>query len=193
MLRRLYDWTIALSASPWALWALAAVAFAESSFFPLPPDLLLLPMALARPRRAWLYALVCTVSSVLGGILGYAIGALLYDTVGHWLIGAYGYGDSLHEFRRLYQEWGQWIILIKGLTPIPYKLVTIASGLAGYNLFWFIVLSIITRGIRFFLIAALIHRFGAPIRDFIEHRLGLVMGLFAVAIIGGFALVKFVV
>ncbi len=193
MLRRFYDWTLSLAASRHATWAVAAVAFAESSFFPLPPDLLLLPMALARPQRAWFYAALCTVASVCGGILGYAIGALLYDTVGHWLIGLYGYGDKLEQFRQLYQEWGAWIILIKGLTPIPYKLVTIASGLAGYNLFWFVVLSIITRGVRFFILAALINRYGESIRDFIEHRLGLVMGVFAVFLVGGFALVKYVV
>ncbi len=193
MLRRLYDWTIALSASPHAPWAMGAVAFAESSFFPFPPDLLLLPMALAQPKRAWFYAAVCTVASVLGGMLGYAIGSLLYDTVGHWLISVYGYGDKLDQFRQLYQQWGAWIILIKGLTPIPFKLVTIASGLAGYNLFWFVVFSAITRGLRFFILAALISRYGEPIRDFIEHRLGLVTGLFAMIVVGGFALVKFIV
>ena len=133
MLQRLYDKVIALSESPKALPTLAAVSFAESSFFPIPPDVVLVPMALAQPHKARLYALVCTVSSVLGGMLGYAIGAFLFDTVGHWLISAYGYGEGIDAFRAAYAKWGAWIILIKGMTPIPYKIVTIASGFAGYN------------------------------------------------------------
>jgi len=131
MLRKLYDKVIALSESKQALPTLALVSFAESSFFPVPPDVVLVPMALAKPEKARLYALVCTVASVLGGILGYAIGAFLYDTVGHWLISAYGYGEGVEAFRAAYAKWGSWIILIKGLTPIPYKIVTIASGFAG--------------------------------------------------------------
>jgi membrane protein YqaA with SNARE-associated domain len=191
MFRRLYEWTLSLSASARAPYALGAVSFAESSFFPIPPDAVLLPMALARPDRAYLYAAICTVTSVLGGMLGYAIGYLLYDTVGLWLINLYGAGARIEAFREMYKEWGHWIILIKGLTPIPYKIVTIASGIAEYNLFWFVVLSIITRGLRFFLIAALIHRYGEEIRAFIEKRLGLVMAGIAVGIIGGFVLVKY--
>ncbi len=191
MFRRLYHWTLSLSASPRAPVALGAVSFAESSFFPIPPDVVLLPMALARPEKAYTYAAICTVTSVLGGLLGYAIGALLYDTLGVWLVGVYGYGQKIETFRALYQEWGHWIILIKGLTPIPYKIVTIASGIAEYNLFWFVVLSIITRGMRFFLIAALIHRYGVEIRGFIEQRLGLLLGLVAAGVVGGFVLVKY--
>lgn len=191
MFRRLYDWTLALSASPHAPLALGAVSFAESSFFPIPPDVVLLPMALARPHKAYHYALICTVTSVLGGLLGYAIGALLYDTLGVWLVGLYGYGQKIEAFRALYQEHGHWIILIKGLTPIPYKIVTIASGIAEYNLFWFVILSTLTRGVRFFLIAALIHRHGVKIGGFIEKRLGLLLGLVAVGVVGGFVLVKY--
>ncbi len=191
MFRRLYHWTLSLTASPRAPLALGAVSFAESSFFPIPPDVVLLPMALARPEKAYTYAAICTVTSVLGGLLGYAIGALLYDTLGVWLVGVYGYGQKIETFRALYQEWGHWIILIKGLTPIPYKIVTIASGIAEYNLFWFVVLSIITRGLRFFLIAALIHRYGVEIRGFIEQRLGLLLGLVAAGVVGGFVLVKY--
>ena len=134
MLRKLYDKVIALSESRHALPTLAAVSFAESSFFPIPPDVILVPMALAQPHKARLYALVCTIASVLGGMLGYAIGAFLYDTVGKWLISAYGYGDGVEAFRAAYAKWGAWIILIKGMTPIPYKIVTIASGFAGYDL-----------------------------------------------------------
>ena len=128
MLRRIYDWCIDAAHKPYALWIMGAVSFAESSFFPVPPDVMLIPMSLARPERAWLYASVCTATSVLGGILGYAIGALLYDSVGHWLIQFYGYGDKVEAFRAGYAEYGAWIILLKGLTPIPYKLVTITSG-----------------------------------------------------------------
>ena len=129
MLRRIYDWCIDAAHKPYALWILGGVAFAESSFFPVPPDVMLIPMSLARPQRAWLYALICTATSVLGGILGYAIGALLYNSVGHWLIQLYGLGGKVDAFRAGYAEYGAWIILLKGLTPIPYKLVTITSGL----------------------------------------------------------------
>ena len=142
MLKGLYDRVIELSKGRHALTVLAAVAFAESSFFPVPPDIVLVPMALANPSKARLYALVCSIASVLGGILGYAIGALLYDTVGHWLISAYGYGEGVEAFREAYAKWGAWIILIKGMTPIPYKIVTIASGFAGYNLLYFFLLSL---------------------------------------------------
>ncbi|HEV2000785.1 MAG TPA: YqaA family protein [Xanthobacteraceae bacterium] len=185
MLRRLYDWTIALSARPSAIWALGAISFAESSVFPIPPDLILIPMSLARPHRAFFYAGICTVTSVLGGLLGYAIGALLYDTVGKFLIELYGYGDKAEAFRAAYAHWGHWIILLKGVTPIPYKVVTITSGFAGYDLFWFTVLSIITRGARFFVLAALLYVWGEPARDFIEKRLGLAAFLFAVVFFGG--------
>jgi membrane protein YqaA with SNARE-associated domain len=193
MLRPLYDMVIAYAQKPSAPYVLGLVSFAESSFFPVPPDVMLVPMALAKPRRAWLYALICTVTSVLGGLFGYAIGALLYDTVGHWLISAYGYGEKLESFRALYQEWGHWIILIKGLTPIPYKLVTIASGLAGYSLFWFVVLSAVTRGARFFLVAGLLNYFGDPLREMIERNLTLAAVVIVGFIVGGFVLVKYLV
>lgn len=188
MLRKLYDGVIGLAGRPAADWYLAAVAFAESSFFPVPPDAMLLPMALARPDRVFRLAAICTVASVLGGIVGYLIGALLYDSVGQWIVSLYGYGERMEEFRRLYAEWGAWIILIKGLTPIPYKLVTIASGFAGYDVLWFVMLSLITRGARFFLIALLVHRFGLRARAFIEKRLGLVTFGFLLVIIVGFVI-----
>ena len=191
MLKRLYDKVIALSESPKALPTLAAVSFAESSFFPIPPDVVLVPMALAQPHKARLYALVCTIASVLGGILGYAIGAFLYDTVGHWLISIYGYGDSVEAFRAAYARWGAWIILIKGMTPIPYKIVTIASGFAGYDFFMFVVLSIITRGARFFLEAELLRHFGEPIREFVEKRLTLVTTGFLAVLVGGFLIARY--
>ena len=171
MLRNLYDKVITLSESPRALPTLAAVSFAESSFFPVPPDVMLIPMCLARRERAWFYAGICTVASVVGGLLGYAIGALLYDTIGRYIIQLYGYDQTAEQFRSAYAEWGHWIILIKGLTPIPYKVVTITSGFASYDLFWFVVLSIITRGARFFLVAGLVYLWGPPAREFIEKRL----------------------
>jgi len=191
MLRKLYDKVIALSESRQALPTLAAVSFAESSFFPIPPDVVLVPMALAQPHKARLYALVCTVASVLGGIVGYAIGALLYDTLGQWLISLYGYGEGVEAFRQAYAKWGAWIILIKGLTPIPFKIVTIASGFAGYNLFYFVVLSLITRGARFFLEAELLRYFGEPIREFVEKRLALVTTGFLAVLVGGFLIAKY--
>ncbi|ABS65737.1 YqaA family protein [Xanthobacter versatilis] len=185
MLRKLYDWIIAYSAKPSAPWALALVAFAESSVFPVPPDVLQVPMTLARPDRAWRYALIATVASVLGGLVGYAIGALLYDSVGKFLIDLYGYGSKVDQFRAAYAHYGHWVILLKGLTPIPFKLVTITSGFADYNLFWFVVLSIITRGARFFILAAILHYFGPSAREFIEKRLGLVtLGFLGVLVIG---------
>lgn len=191
MFKRLYDWTLRLSESPRAPQALAAVSFSESSFFPVPPDVMLVPMVMAKPERAWHYAFICTVASVLGALLGYAIGALLYDTVGAWLITLYGYGSKMDGFRQLYQEHGHWIILIKGLTPIPFKLITIASGLAGYDLLWFIGLSIVTRAARFYMVAGVMNRFGGPIRRVLETHLTLV-GLVAVlAIVLGFAAAKF--
>jgi membrane protein YqaA with SNARE-associated domain len=193
MLRRLYNWTMSLSAKPQAPWALAAVSFAESSFFPVPPDIMLVPMVLAAPEKAWRYAAVCTASSVVGGMLGYLIGSALYDSLGQWLIALYGYGQALDTFRAAYAEWGAWIILIKGLTPIPYKIVTIASGFAGYDFGLFVLLSIVTRGIRFFVLAALLRRFGEPIRHFIETRLELVTAAFAVMIVGGFVVARYVI
>jgi len=192
ILRSLYRWILAHADGPYAWWALAAVAFAESSFFPIPPDIMLVPMVLADRRRAFLLAAWCTLFSVLGGLLGYAIGALLYDSVGHWLIEAYGYGATLDAFRAAYAKWGAAIILIKGLTPIPYKLVTIASGFAGYNLGLFVVLSVITRGARFSLEAGLLYIFGEPVRGFIEKRLEMVFLGFLVLLVAGFLVARYV-
>ena len=186
MLRRIYDWCIAAADKPYALWILGAVAFAESSFFPIPPDIMLLPMSLARPARAWLFAALCTVASVAGGVLGYAIGALLYDSVGHWLINLYHLGDKVEAFRASYAEWGSVIILLKGLTPIPYKLVTITSGFAGYNIWLFILCSIIARGGRFFIVAVVLNRYGDVIRAEIEKRLGLWLTAFVILLASGF-------
>ncbi len=186
MFKRLYDWTLALAESPRAPWALAGVAFAESSFFPIPPDVVLVPMSLAQPRKAWTYAAICTIASVAGGIVGYGIGYLLYDTIGHWLITLYGYGQKMEALRIFYAEWGWAFILVKGLTPIPYKLVTIVSGLLEYNFLLFVVLSAITRGARFFLLAAVLNKFGAKIRELLEKHFAIFMVIIVVSIVGGF-------
>jgi membrane protein YqaA with SNARE-associated domain len=185
MLRRLYDWCIAAADKPYATWLMGLVSFVESSFFPIPPDVMLIPMSLARPERAWFYATVCTLTSVAGGVLGYFIGAVLYDSVGAWLIHLYGYGNKVEAFREAYAQWGTWIILIKGVTPIPYKIVTIASGFAGYNFFLFVVLSLVARGMRFYLLAFLLNRYGDQARVILEERLGFWVTLGAVVLVAG--------
>jgi membrane protein YqaA with SNARE-associated domain len=171
MLRRIYDWCIGAASKPYATWLLGVVSFAESSVFPVPPDAMLIPMSLARPDRAYFFATVCTVTSVVGGLLGYFIGAALYDTVGLWLIQLYGYGSKVDAFRAAYAEWGALIILGKGFTPIPYKIVTITSGFAAYPLLPFVLFSAMTRGARFFLEAFLLRRYGPRARVIIEERL----------------------
>jgi membrane protein YqaA with SNARE-associated domain len=171
MIRRLYDWCVNAAARPYATWIMGFISFIESSFFPIPPDTMLIPMALARPDRAYFYAHVCTITSVAGGVLGYFIGAVLYDSVGSWLIALYGYGDKVEAFRVAYATWGTWIILLKGVTPIPYKIVTITSGFAGYSFVMFVLLSFVARGIRFYLLAFLLHRYGPKAREIIEKRL----------------------
>jgi membrane protein YqaA with SNARE-associated domain len=190
MLRRLYLRTLALAGSPRAPWWLAAIAFAEASFFPIPPDALLIPMALARPDRAWRLALVCTIGSVAGGALGYFIGYAVFDQFARPLIAFYGYGPRFAAFQAMYAQYGLWIILIKGLTPIPYKIVTIASGAAHFDFAVFMAASVVTRGARFFAVAALLRFFGAPVRDFIERRLTLVTSLLAAGVIGGFLVLR---
>jgi membrane protein YqaA with SNARE-associated domain len=185
MLRRLYDWCIAAADKPHATWLMGLISFTESSFFPIPPDTMLIPMSLARPDKAWFYATTCTLTSVAGGVLGYFIGAVLYDSIGLWLIQLYGYGDKVESFRESYATWGGWIILLKGVTPIPYKIVTIASGFAGYNLFMFVVLSVVARGMRFYLVAFLLNRYGMQARRIIEERLGFWVTLGTIVLVIG--------
>jgi membrane protein YqaA with SNARE-associated domain len=192
MLHRLYARTLALASSPRALWWLAAIAFAESSFFPIPPDTLLIPMALARPDKAWRFAFVCTVASVIGGALGYFIGYALFDQLARPVIALYGYAARFDAYQAMYAEWGLWIILIKGVTPIPYKIVTIASGAAHFNFGVFMAASVVTRGARFFLVATLLHFYGEAVRDFIERRLTLVTTGIAVGIVGGFLVLRLI-
>ncbi|MEA2947862.1 MAG: hypothetical protein QOI40_3192 [Alphaproteobacteria bacterium] len=193
MLRRLYDWCIAAAEKPYATWLMGIVSFVESSFFPIPPDVMLIPMSLARPDKAWFYAAVCTLTSVAGGVLGYFIGAFLYDSVGLWVIKLYGLGNKIEAYREAYAYWGTWIILIKGATPIPYKLVTIASGFFGYNIYMFVLLSCIARGMRFFLLAFLLNRYGAQAREIIEKRLGFWVTLGAAALVGGIVIAVYLV
>jgi membrane protein YqaA with SNARE-associated domain len=190
MLHRLYARTLALAASPRAPWWLALIAVAEASCFPIPPDVLLIPMAMARPERAWRLAAICTAGSVLGGALGYLIGYAVFDQLARPLIDLYGYGGRFAAFQALYAQYGVWIILIKGLTPIPYKIVTIASGAAHFDFWTFMAASIVTRGARFFLVATLLRFFGDPVRDFIERRLTLVTSAVAAGVVGGFLVLR---
>jgi len=191
MLKSLYNWAMAKAGSKNSGKWLAAVSFAESSFFPIPPDLLLVPMVLANRRMAWWFALIATSSSVIGGIAGYAIGMFLFDTLGQWVINLYGLQAQFETAARTFNEYGAEILIIKGMTPIPYKLLTITSGATGLNFGVFIGASLISRSVRFFLVAALLYFFGEPIRDFIEKRLTLVTTVFAILLIGGFVVIKF--
>ena len=188
MFKRLYDWLIRLSESPQAPYALGLIAFLESSVFPIPPDVILAPMSLAQPKKAWRYALICTVASVLGGIVGYGIGALLFDTLGQWLIHVYGYADRMAALKETYARWGALVILLKGLTPIPFKLVTIVSGLLGYNFPLFVLLSLITRGGRFFLLAGALNHFGDPLRIALERHFAAFIVIMALIVVVGFYL-----
>ena len=191
MVRSLYHWTLSLSAHPRALWALAAVSFVESSFFPIPPDILMIPMILAAPSRAWIIALVATVSSVVGGLFGYFIGAVLFDTIGQAIFDFYGKADAVESFNARFNAYGAWAVLIAGMTPFPYKVITIMSGWTGLSIPVFIVASIVARGLRFFVLAVLLWKFGAPIRIFVEKYLGLLFTLFVILLIGGFYLVRY--
>ena len=192
MIERTYRWALGLASSKHAELALAAVSFAEASFFPIIPELMLVPMVIARRDKAWRLAFVCTLASVAGGVLGYAIGAVLFDTAGQWLINLYSMEAKATQFQAMYDQYGLWVILVKGLTPIPYKLVTIVSGMAHFNIWVFIAASIVTRGLRFFLVAGLLRQFGAPVQEFIERRLTLVFLVVLACIIGGFAMLKYV-
>jgi membrane protein YqaA with SNARE-associated domain len=189
-LHRLYAWTMAQASRPHALWLLALISFVESSVFPIPPDVLLIPMVLAAPHRAWLIAGVCTISSVTGGMLGYAIGALLFGTIGAPILEFYGYMDKFAEFQASYNEWGGWIVFGAGLTPFPYKVITIASGVTDLSLTTFVIASVLARGMRFFLVAALLWYCGEPIRLFIERNLGWLTVLFFVLLLGGFLVLR---
>ncbi|MEH6545896.1 MAG: YqaA family protein [Sneathiella sp.] len=192
MLRRLYDFTMSLAAKPRAKWFLGGISFIESSVFPIPPDVLLIPMVLANRAQAWRIAFICSVFSVLGGLFGYLIGAVFFDWIGAPIIEFYGYADKFDRFKDAYNEWGGWIVAFFGLTPFPYKVITIASGVTHLNLAVFIIASVASRSLRFFLVAGLLWKFGEPIRDFIEKYLGLLTIAFFVLLIGSFLVLKYV-
>lgn len=192
MIRKLYDYTMRLAAKRQAKGFLAAVSFIESSLFPIPPDVMLIPMVLANRKEAWRIATICSVFSVLGGLLGYVIGHYFFQIIGDQIIGFYGYEDKFARFSAGYAEWGGWIVGFFGLTPFPYKVITIASGAVNLNLAVFILASVLSRSARFFFVAWLLHRFGEPIKDFIEKYLGLLTLLFFVLLFGSFVLLKYV-
>ena len=191
MLQRLYDWTMRLAGHRHALWWLALVSFVESSVFPIPPDVLLVPMVLANRAKAWFYAGLCTIASVLGGLAGYAIGFYLFEALARPLLEFYGLTDEFGEFAQTYNEWGAWAVLVAGVTPFPFKVITIASGATKLSLLIFILASLIARALRFFAVAGLLYVFGPPIRNFIERRLGLVFTLALGLLIGGFVVAKY--
>jgi membrane protein YqaA with SNARE-associated domain len=193
MIRRLYDWTMRAAAHKNAVPSLFTVSFIESSFFPIPPDVMLIPMVLAERAKAWFFALVATVGSVLGGVFGYLIGFFLFDAIGKPMLEFYGYADKFEKFAAQYNEYGAWIVFFFGVTPFPYKVITIASGATSLNIAVFMLASVLSRGLRFFIVAALLHWFGPPIRDFIEKRLGLVFTVFVVLLFGGFIAIKYLV
>jgi membrane protein YqaA with SNARE-associated domain len=193
MIRRLYDWTMRLAGHRHANWTLALVSFAESSFFPVPPDALLIPMVLANRAKAWWIATICTLASVLGGLAGYMIGYFLWETIGRGIVELYGYASQFEQFKNLYEEWGFWIVAGAGFTPFPYKVITIASGVAELSLAVFMIASVVSRGARFFLIAALLWRFGPPMRDFIERNLAWLATAFFALLLGGFVALRYVV
>lgn len=191
MLRTLYDWTFSLAQTRYALFALAVIAFLESSVFPIPPDILLIPIVLTAPNRAWLVAGVCTIASVLGGGLGYYIGSELFDLIGHPILDFYGKMAQFEDFKIRFNDFGHWAVLTAGITPFPYKVITITSGATALPFGQFMLWSLIARALRFFIVAALLWKFGTPIKDFIEKRLGLMFTLFIALLIGAFYLVKY--
>lgn len=193
MLRRIYDWTMRLAEHRRAGSALFAVSFIESSFFPIPPDVMLIPMVLAQRAKVWFYASIATVGSVIGGFFGYAIGYFMFEQVAKPLLSFYGYLDKFSTFASQYNDYGAWIVLFAGITPFPYKVITIASGATALNLAVFGIASVVARGLRFYIVAALLYWFGAPIRAFIEERLGLVLTVFLVLLFGGFVVIKFLI
>lgn len=191
LVKSVYDWMLEMSASPHAMWFLALVAFAESSFFPIPPDIMLIPMVLALPNKAWLIAGVATISSVLGGCFGYGIGVFFFDVIAKPILEFYGYLQQFDVFKEYYHQWGAWIVFGAGITPFPYKVITIASGVVGLDFVTFTIASIVARGMRFYLVAWLLKKYGAPMKEFIEKHLGALSILFLILLIGGFVMIKY--
>ena len=191
MTRKIYQWMLDAASGKNALWALAIVAFVESSFFPIPPDIMLIPMIIAAPKKAWKIATVATIASVVGGYFGYLIGFLGYDLIAKPLLDFYGYLEKFEQFSKYYNEYGAWIVLGAGITPFPYKVITIASGVVGMNIWIFGLASVMARGLRFFIIAGLLRFFGEPIKKIIEKHFGLLSIIFFILLIGGFLLIKY--
>ena len=189
--RKLYDWTLDKAGHKKSSWFLVIISFAESSFFPIPPDVLLIPMVLANRLRAWFYALICTLSSVIGGIVGYLIGYLFYSNIGSLIVDFYGLSNSFENFENYYIQWGIWIVLGAGFTPFPFKFITIASGVFGLNIFLFIIVAIIARGLRFYLISSLLFIFGDKIKNLIDKYFNLLVSLFFILLIGSILFLKF--
>ena len=190
-LQKCYDMMLDLSASPYAMAFLFAVAFAESSFFPIPPDVMLIPMVLATPNKAWRIAGLATLASIIGGYFGYAIGIFAFDMIAEPILRFYNAIDKFHEFENYYHQYGAWIVFGAGITPFPYKIITIASGVVHLDLVVFTIASVLARGMRFFLVAWLLKKYGAPMKTFIEKHLGKLSILFFVLLIGGFAVLKY--
>ena len=188
--RKIYDSVFHLSKENGAIYWLFAVAFIESSFFPIPPDVMLIPMILAAPKKAWSIAGVATVGSVIGAYLGYAIGFYFFQLIAEPLLNFYGYLEKFNSFKDLYNQYGAWIVFGAGITPFPYKIITIASGVVHMNLIVFTIASIIARGMRFYLVAWLLKKYGETMREFIEKNLGWLSVLFLLLLIGGFAVIK---
>lgn len=190
LVRGLYDWVLAWAKTPYSTWALFILAFCESSFFPIPPDILLIAMAVAVPKRALRYALVCSAGSVLGGMFGYLIGWQFMGLVGEPIIAFYGLGPKVDQIRELFITYDAWAVAIAGFTPIPYKVFTISAGLFGISFPVFAVASALSRSARFFLLGGLIYRFGGGISDFIDRWFNLLATAAMVLLIAGFAAVK---
>ena len=190
MLRRFYNWTMGLAGHRNAVPALATVSFIESSIFPIPPDIMLIPMVLANKTRAFRLAFICTVASVFGGLLGYVIGVFLFDEIGRPLLEFYGFASKFKEFQVKYNDWGAWAVFVAGITPFPYKVITILSGVTSLNLTIFITASLAARGLRFFIVAGLLWKFGDPIRTLIEKYLSLLFILLSALLVGGFIAIK---
>lgn len=189
MLRRFYDWIMGFADHPKAIWILSAVSFAESSFFPIPPDPLYIAMLMSNREKAWRLALICTVTSVVGGWLGYSIGYCLYETLGEWILNVYGLQAAFDKFQHSFNEWGFWIVALKGLTPIPYKVVTIACGLTGLDFWKFTMASLIARGFRFYTLALLFWHYGPAIKSYIDENLTLVTFTALGALLAGFGII----
>ncbi|MDF1775673.1 MAG: DedA family protein [Rhizobiaceae bacterium] len=191
MIRRLYNWTMSLAAPRYARMGLATVSFLESSIFPIPPDVLLIPMVLADRANWWKNALICTLASILGALLGYAIGMFLYEAVGQPILALYGKEDSFEKVSEWYNTYGGWGVLFAAVTPFPYKVLTIFSGATGLNLATFVLVSIVGRSVRFFAVGFLLYKFGEPIRLFIEKYLGILFAIFMVLLLGGFYALRY--